>query len=469
MNSAKGGAAVLIVEDSITQSKRLERLLTENGYSVISARDGKEGYEAAVEHEPAVVITDVVMPGMNGYEMCRRIKNNSSTKSIPVILLTSLSDPGDVIQGLQCGADNFLTKPYDGAHLVRRVEHVLKNRELRKTGQTLVSEEVFFGGQYYKLSADRVQIIDLLLSTFEAAVMQSSKLEKLGGDYRNALEEVKRVQANLHTLMETTADAVVVVDGENRVIYANPAAELLLEKFASELIGRPFPIPLAAEEENREVIIDRPGGEKVVGDMRTGTCTWDGRLVRFATIRDITEMARLRDQVKAESVTDYLTGLYNRRGFFSLAENSLQLAARMGFRASCLYFDLDGFKKVNDTLGHEEGDKVLKEAADVLRETFRTSDIKGRVGGDEFAVLMLQDGKEEPAHIAARLEREICRTNEENARDYRLAMSMGRSEWLPHAPVPLEELVMEADRKMYKNKADRKGLKCRIGDSASRG
>ncbi|NLK19510.1 MAG: diguanylate cyclase [Synergistaceae bacterium] len=460
MSNEKDRGVILVVEDSITQAKRLERLLTGNGYSVITARDGKEGYQAAVEHGPSVVITDVMMPGMNGYEMCRRIKNTPSTKAIPVILLTSLSDPGDVIQGLQCGADNFLTKPYDGEHLVRRVEHVLKNLELRREGKTQVSEEVFFAGQYYKLNADRVQIIDLLLSTFEAAVVQSGKLEKLGGDYRNALEEVKRVQANLHTLMETTADAVVVVGEEDRVIYVNPAAELLLDAFASDLAGKPFPIPLEGGEEHREVVIDRPGKDKIVGDMRTGYCTWDGRQVKFATIRDVTEMARLRDLLKAESVTDYLTGLYNRRGFFSLAQNSLELAARMGFRATCLYFDLDGFKRVNDTLGHEEGDKVLKEAAQVLRETFRTSDIKGRLGGDEFAVLMLQDGKGESFDVASRLEREISRVNDTSGRDYRLAMSMGMSEWLPGASVPLEELVMEADRKMYENKAARKRAEC---------
>ncbi|MGI6252213.1 MAG: diguanylate cyclase [Aminivibrio sp.] len=467
MKNAKGKAVILVVEDSLTQAKRLERLLLENDFAVITARDGEEGYRAAVEHGPDIILTDVMMPKMNGYEMCRRVKNTDSTKAIPVILLTSLTDPGDVIQGLQCGADNFLTKPYDGQHLIRRVQHVLTNVELRKTGQAKVSEEVFFAGRYFKLNADRMQIIDLLLSTFEAAVLQSSQLEKLGGDYRNAMEEVKKVQANLHTIMETTSDAIVVVGEENRVIYVNPAAELMFDRFASDLTGKPFPISLSEEGSSREITIERPGGEKVVADFRTASCTWDGKHVRFATIRDITEMARLRDLLKAESVTDYLTGLYNRRGFFSLAENSLELAARMGFHATCLYFDLDGFKIVNDTMGHEEGDKVLKEAAGVLRQTFRASDIKGRVGGDEFAVLMLQDGKGDMTNICVRLENEINRANDRGIRDYRLAMSMGKSEWDPQSPVSLEALVMEADSRMYENKEARKKLRCEGQNSAS--
>jgi two-component system cell cycle response regulator len=158
--------------------------------------------------------------------------------------------------------------------------------------------EVFFAGQHHRLTADRIQIIDLLLSTFEAAGLQSSQLEKLGGDYRNALEDVKRAQANFQTLMETTGDAVVVVEGDGKVIYVNPAAELLFHKDSAELVGKPFLFPLEGEGGHREIVIDLPNGERVVGDMRTAPSNWDGELVRFATIRDVTEMVRLRELLK---------------------------------------------------------------------------------------------------------------------------------------------------------------------------
>lgn len=451
---------ILIVEDSLTQAKRLERLLLESGFGVLVARNGVEGLAIAIEKKPAVIISDVMMPEMDGYEMCRRVKNEPTLRETPVVLLTSLSDPRDVIRGLQCGADNFLTKPYEGEHLLRRLEHVLTNLELRRAGQAQMTVEVFFAGQYHKLTADRIQIIDLLLSTFEAAVLQSSQLEKLGGDYRNALEDVKRAQANFQTLMETTGDAVVVVEGGGTVIYVNPAAELLLHKDSSELVGKPFLFPLEGEGGHREVVIDLPNGERVVGDMRTATSNWDGELVRFATIRDVTEMVRLRELLEKEAVTDALTGLYNRRGFLSFTEKALQLAARMGFRATFLFADLDGFKNVNDTLGHEEGDEVLRETAALLRDTFRASDITGRIGGDEFAVLMLHDGHDEPGDPAGRLEEAVRRANGQRTREYRLSMSMGLSEWNPERPVSLGELMADADRRMYENKMAGKGKKC---------
>ncbi len=456
----KRTANILIVEDSLTQAKRLERLLAENGYIVHVARNGIEGLAAAAKTKPSVIITDVMMPEMDGFEMCRCIKNDGALKDIPVVLLTSLSDPKDVIRGLQCGADNFLTKPYEGEHLLRRLEHVLTNLELRRAGQAQMTVEVFFAGQYHKLTADRIQIIDLLLSTFEAAVLQSSQLEKLGGDYRNALEDVKRAQANFQTLMETTGDAVVVVEGGGTVIYVNPAAELLLHKDSSELVGKPFLFPLEGEGGHREVVIDLPNGERVVGDMRTATSNWDGELVRFATIREVTEMVRLRELLEKEAVTDALTGLYNRRGFLSFTEKALQLAARMGFRATFLFADLDGFKNVNDTLGHEEGDEVLRETAALLRDTFRASDITGRIGGDEFAVLMLHDGHDDPGDPAGRLEEAVRRANGQRTREYRLSMSMGLSEWNPERPVSLGELMADADRRMYENKMAGKGKKC---------
>jgi two-component system cell cycle response regulator len=310
------------------------------------------------------------------------------------------------------------------------------------------------------LTADRIQIIDLLLSTFEAAVLQSSQLEKLGGDYRNALEDVKRAQANFQTLMETTGDAVVVVEGGGKVIYVNPAAELLFHKDSAELVGKPFLFPLEGEGGHREIVIDLPNGERVVRDMRTATSNWDGELVRFATIRDVTEMVRLRELLEKEAVTDTLTGLYNRRGFLSFAEKALQLAARMGFRATFLFADLDGFKNVNDTLGHEEGDEVLRETASIFRETFRVSDIPGRIGGDEFAVLMLHDGEDQPGNAVERLEEAIRRANGRRTREYSLSMSLGLSEWNPGRPVSLGELMADADRRMYENKMARKGNVC---------
>ncbi len=446
---------VQVVEDSLTQAKRLERLLLANDYEVSLARNGAQGLALARRIKPTVVITDVMMPEMDGYEMCRQIKQDEALRDIPVVLLTSLSDPRDVIKGLQCGADNFLTKPYDDDHLLRRLHHILANLELRRSGQAMMSVEVFFAGQYHKLTADRIQIIDLLLSTFEAAVLQSNQLQKLSGDYRNALDDVKRAQANFQTLMETTGDAVVVIDDAGKVRYVNPAAELFFETTSAQMTGKTFPFPVG-EEGKREVSVGRADGQRVVGDMHVVSSNWDGEVVRLATIHDVTEMVQLRERLAIEAITDALTGLYNRRGFMTLGEKALSLAQRIGVPVVCLFADLDDFKSVNDTLGHDEGDRVLQETAQALRETFRDSDIIGRFGGDEFAVLMLHDGEGDLDGISGRLEAALLRVGEASRPSRRLSISLGLHCSRPGDALTLAELMTVADRKMYECKEARK-------------
>lgn len=455
----RNASEILVVEDSLTQAKRLERLLKEHGYGVRIARNGFQGLAFAQEKKPTVVITDVMMPEMDGYELCRRIKGDETLRDVPVVLLTSLSDPRDVIRGLQCGADNFLTKPYEDAHLLRRLHHILVNLELRREGHAQMTVEVFFAGQHHRLTADRIQIIDLLLSTFEAAVLQSTQLQKLNGDYRHALEEIKQAQANFRTLMETTGDAVLVVDAQGTVRYVNPAAELLFDVRAEELTGTPFLFPLE-EEGKREINITSPNGDILVGDMRVVNSSWDGEVVRLVTIRDITEMVLLRERLKEEAITDPLTGLYNRRGFLMLGEERLALADRLGFSVVCLFADLDGFKAVNDTFGHEEGDRVLRETADVLRRTFRAADVLGRIGGDEFAVLLVQDGPEGIGAVMARLRHTLEQANVRNENpSVRLSLSLGVSMRLPETPCTLSELMDEADQSMYKEKIAKRKLR----------
>ena len=444
---------VLVVEDSPTQAKRLERVLRENGFAVRVARDGQAGLEAVRERKPTVVITDVMMPRMDGFEMCRCIKEDRTLREIPVMVLTSLSDPQDIIRGLHCGADNFLTKPYGEEYLLRRLRHILTNQELRREGHSQMSVEVFFAGERHSLTADRMQIIDLLLSTFEAAVMQTEQIERLNGETRDAREEAKQLQENFRTLLENLEDAVAVVGQDGLVRYANGAAHLLLGEAVRE--GTAFPFPLT--EEKREVSLVLPDGTPLIADLRVTGSTWNRELVSLATLRDVTETALMRERLKQEALTDYLTGLYNRRGFMTLGEDRLQLAARLGKTLVCLFLDLDGFKDVNDTLGHDEGDTLLRETADVLRETFRASDLIGRIGGDEFAVLLLCDLPEQVEATRNRLQTVLENANARSGRPCPLALSMGLATKAPGGVLSLEDLMDTADKRMYKEKNARKG------------
>lgn len=164
------------------------------------------------------------------------------------------------------------------------------------------------------------------------------------------------------------------------------------------------------------------------------------------------------EAIRALSITDELTGLHNRRGFLSLAEQQLKLADR-NKRGLLLYFaDLDGLKWINDTLGHEEGDKALLEAADVLKETFRTSDIIARLGGDEYAVLALDTNEANSEIFAARLQSLVEARNHQESRRYRLSISAGFSCYDPENPVSMDELIASADKLMYKQKQNKKRL-----------
>lgn len=443
---------IQIVEDSLTQAKRLERLLKDNGYDVSVARNGVAGLEGARQMKPTVVITDVMMPDMDGYEMCRRMKDDPCLQDIPVVILTSLSDPCDVIRGLQCGADNFITKPYEDGYLLSRLIHILANMELRKSGQAQMSVEVYFGGQYHKLTADRIQIVDLLLSTFEAAVMQNSQLQKLSGDYRNALDDVKRVQANFQTLMETTGDGVVVVGWDGTVRYMNPAAELLFEMSSSEMIGRVFPFPV--DEGAREISFQASTGT-VHADMRVVSSNWDGEVVRLATVRDISETVFLRRRLEIQAVTDSLTCLYNRRGFMDMGEKALNAADSALCSVTCVFADLDNFKTVNDTFGHGEGDLVLQATADSLKATFTDSDIIGRVGGDEFAVISVRSDEDGEDDVRLRIEKAMSSIRDRYGR-FSVSMSIGMCTRRPGEEMTLSELMIEADRKMYSQKQQRR-------------
>src|SRR2546428_4705129 len=169
-------AQILVVEDSATQAERLQYVLEQRGYRLFAARNGREALAAIRANPPTLVISDIVMPEMDGYELCRRIKQDQHFKNIPVILLTSLSDPVDVVSGLECGADNFVFKPYEEEYLLTRIAYLLANRHLRETESTKMGVEIFFAGRKFFISSDRLQILNLLLSTYEAAVQKNREL-----------------------------------------------------------------------------------------------------------------------------------------------------------------------------------------------------------------------------------------------------------------------------------------------------
>jgi len=175
---------ILIVEDSLTQAMELEYLLEQNNYTVFLTHSGPQALEFIGSHRPSIVISDIVMPQMDGYELCRRIKENKSTRDISLILLTSLSETRDVIKGLQCGADKFFTKPYDEKLLLSAIQELTRSAHLAGEERERRVMEISYEGQSFLIDSDRRQIVNLLISTYEAAVRKNNELLELRDELR---------------------------------------------------------------------------------------------------------------------------------------------------------------------------------------------------------------------------------------------------------------------------------------------
>jgi signal transduction histidine kinase len=181
---------ILIAEDSPTQAERLKYTLERQGYRVTVTVNGREALRAARTQRPTLLITDVVMPEMDGFQLCQEIKSDPELKGLPVILVTTLSNPHDVIRGLECRADNFIIKPYDECYLLSRVQFMLLNSALHDSEQSGMGVEIYFNGRRHFITADRLQILNLLLSTYEAAMQRNQELNR-------AKDELQSVNAAL--------------------------------------------------------------------------------------------------------------------------------------------------------------------------------------------------------------------------------------------------------------------------------
>ncbi|MDX1723206.1 MAG: EAL domain-containing protein [Pseudomonas sp.] len=212
-------AEILIVEDSPTQATELQYLLEAAGCQVRVARNGLEALAMVAERPPTIVISDIIMPEMDGYELCRRLKSDAQTAGIPVILVTRLADARDVVRGLACGADNFIVKPYDEKYLMSRIRYFLVNLELRSHERVQIGVEVMLEGERHFITAGRQQILDLLISTYEQGV-------RLNHELQSKHDELARSNSLLNCLFHFTSG---LTDAKTEMHVIDAALRRILE------------------------------------------------------------------------------------------------------------------------------------------------------------------------------------------------------------------------------------------------
>ncbi|MBN2030906.1 response regulator [bacterium] len=274
---------ILIVEDSPTQAMHLKYILEKQDFRVIVAQNGKDALKLMRKNKPTIVISDILMPEMDGYELCRQIRADEKLQYIPVILLTQLFDPRDVIRGLLSGADNFVTKPYSEQFLVSRIQYILANQELRRNSITEMGIEIIFAGQKHFITSDRMQILDLLFSTFENAVQRNQELEVANKQLRKALETIEtinEVSEKLNRLLMPENVAEAIADGVKKLIDYDDCSVYRIDDQKQFLVPVYYNKSHSAHSKNKTVedlklsigegiagLVYTTGKAEIVGDM----------------------------------------------------------------------------------------------------------------------------------------------------------------------------------------------------------
>lgn len=454
-------ARVLVVDDLPTNVKVLEAKLTAEYFTVLTATSGREALVAAKESAPDIVLLDVMMPEMDGFEVCRRLKADTDTAHIPVVMVTALSDMSDRVSGLESGADDFLTKPVNDVTLFARVRSLARIKraidEWRMQEETYGQLGVMSGGGGLDLS-DRPRGAVLVVEPDEYI---GERLASVLQDDGQSVSCVTTATEALAKLREGAFDMVITS------LYLDESDGL---RFCSQLRAdedyRSMPVLLVIEPE--EVGGLAKGFELGINDYLVRPVDPNELKVRVRTqLRQKRYRERLQDNYRHSlslALTDDLTGLYNHRYLSAHLDTAIRRAVATGKPLSVLMLDIDFFKKVNDTHGHAVGDVVLREFAKRVTRSIREFDTAARYGGEEFVVVMPECDAGVAANVAERLRRLVAENPFEagEAGQLEITVSIGIS-WLhgeDDAPVAL---LARADEALYA--AKRAGRNRVVGQS----
>ncbi len=413
----------LILEDNAADVELIRREL-ERGQFLFSARQvqTKEAFlDALQEFSPHFILADYSLLQFDGISALKIVQEQSP--DIPFIFVTGFLGEEVAVETLKMGATDYVFKD----RLSRLLPAVRK--ALREAGE----------------QRDRKQV--------------ERMLEESEEKYRS--------------LVESTEDSIYVVDKECKYLFMNKKHILRMSLSDYEYLGRPYG-EFHSDEETRifvekiNEIFERGKSvryeHKSRRDGRYFLLTLspvkkaDGLMTAVTVVsKDINDMKELEERLRTLSLTDELTGLYNRRGFFILVEQLLKQSRREKRGIFMLYADLDHLKAVNDTWGHKEGDIALIETTNILKKTFRESDIVSRIGGDEFVVIPIGTTGDNIKGIIRRLQQNIADENAKKNRGYDISLSVGTAYYDPASPCSIDELLAQGDKLMYENKRCKRG------------
>jgi diguanylate cyclase (GGDEF)-like protein/PAS domain S-box-containing protein len=534
---------ILIVDDNEAGRQLLVRILSSAGYEIIPAENGEQALEVYREQNPDLIITDLNMPVMDGFELAEAIRQDANSAHVPIIFISAMyKDIVSKVKAMDIGGNEYLTLPVDRDELIFKVKAMLRNKnlydELLKSREALQESEQKYRTLFnsttdaiYLIHTKTQKILDCNPKASEVTGYTSKELKtmtiadlhpdsehdivakifkkmnktgkfsditginhlnkdgrlipieinattfKMGdktyslGIFRNITERKKAEERLLYeknkflSILDTMQDGVYIVNQEYDIEYINP----VLKKEFGAVVGhkcyeyfhsRKKVCPMC---KNNEVFAGNvirwewfsTVNQKSYDIIDTPLKNPDGSISKLALCRDITLRKKMEEKLREAAVTDDLTGLFNRRGFITISDKHLNLAKRHKRRLSLLYLDLDNLKLINDELGHKEGDLALKDTANLLKESFRESDIVARIGGDEFAVLLTEmtDGAD---RAIVHLRENIERMNDRTDRAYPLSVSSGFAYYDPGTPVSIDKLISQADMAMYEEKKSRK-------------
>jgi two-component system cell cycle response regulator len=400
-------ARILVVDDLAPNTRLLEAKLTHEYFDVLTASDGEKALKIVRDESPDIVLLDVMMPGMDGFEVCRRMKQDPASAHIPVVMVTALSEVADRVRGLEAGADDFLTKPINDVALLARVKSLVRLKmmldELRLREDT--SEQLGALDGLDGADAEVVEGAHIVL--VEDNDLSAQRLEIIAGEAGYHIERCADCASALEAAKGGDVELTIVsLDLEDE----DPLR--LCSQMRSAESTRHLPVLLVIEDNDTERLAK--GLEIGANDYIVRPFDRQELLARMRTqVRRHRYEQRLRENYRRSismALTDALTGLYNRRYFDTHFETQIRHAAETGKSLALLMLDLDRFKAVNDTHGHNVGDEVLRETARRLSNNLRTVDMVARFGGEEFAIVMPDTTPEIALAAAERLRAQIGET-----------------------------------------------------------